>query len=348
MNDRAVSFAVNLFLKTKQRVDYYITTLNSILCSKYILLFTFSLPTVFCVGEHVWGSVFACVCAHMETQGWGQESSLTTHFIYIIDWGRVSRANPALPSKVSFPVELACLCLPRLELQAGLHACLAFKWIPGDLNSGPMFAWQALHRWSISPDPVIPNNTHLSNVAQGGNSQWKTLGWLMCDSEPFSMSLNLGCCHDLLSPGKHEKSQSLPILPCSLSEQVLPLALLDPAFPWEQPRISLLKNEKSRRAKPRHVSHGHNQSHPSKTCQLTTNTFWAQIKEPHLTQIINISSLSQRRISKMELLLIHRDLCLLFCNTTVATANTARLLIPSLSVFHFPCLDTGTLKLYLS
>lgn len=49
---------------------------------------------------------------------------------------------------------------------------------------------------------------------------------------------------------------------CPLSERVLPLALLDPAFPWEQSRISLLKNEKSPRAKPRHVSHGHHQSHP--------------------------------------------------------------------------------------
>lgn len=225
-------------------------------------------------------SLHVCVCAHVESQGWGQESSPTTHFISIIDGGRVSRANPVLPNKVSFPVKLACLYLPRLELQAGLHARLAFKWIPGDLNSGPMLAWQALHRWSISLDPVIPNNTHLPNVAQGGNSQWKTLGWLMCDSEAFSMSLNLGDGHDLLWPGKHEKSQSLPILPCSLSGRVLPLALLDPAFPWEQSRISLLKNEKSRRAKSRHVSHGHNQSHPSKTCQLTTNTFWAQIKEP--------------------------------------------------------------------
>lgn len=87
-------------------------------------------------------------------------------------------------------------------------------------------------------------------------------GWLTCDFEAFSMSLNLGCSHDLLWPGKHEKSQSLPILPCSLSERVLPLALLDPAFPWEQSRISLVKKEKSPRAKPRHVSHGHHQSHP--------------------------------------------------------------------------------------
>lgn len=67
MNDRAMSFAVNLFLKTKQRIDYYITTLKSILCSKYILLFTFSLPTILYVGEHVWESVCMCVCAHVES-----------------------------------------------------------------------------------------------------------------------------------------------------------------------------------------------------------------------------------------------------------------------------------------
>lgn len=62
MNDRAMSSAVNLFLEAKQRIDYHIITLNSILRSKYILLFTFSLPTIVCVWKQTCVRKCHCMC----------------------------------------------------------------------------------------------------------------------------------------------------------------------------------------------------------------------------------------------------------------------------------------------
>lgn len=69
-----MTFAVNEFLKSKQRRDHHITILNSILSLKYTLSFSFSLPTVFCVWE-----MYEEVSLHVHMHMWSPEVEVRNH-----------------------------------------------------------------------------------------------------------------------------------------------------------------------------------------------------------------------------------------------------------------------------
>lgn len=80
-----------------------------------------------------------CVCVHVRTQGWCQESSLTT--FKLIHWGGISLLNPELVDKAcqanKVALENLFSAFQALGLQVGCHAYPEFCMGCKDQNSSP-------------------------------------------------------------------------------------------------------------------------------------------------------------------------------------------------------------------